>query len=682
MEPRKRKRGIRASREKLESAMINAGLKTQNALAQRIALNENIEKPPKDLVSKVFNEKPVSVANLARVATALNVEPHAIYLAKDDYQVSDVLQSQQSETFVKTEDSTEASSTDIQNAEKTPRFNIKDNPVTAMVALLLLTVIGIWWWNVFTDTHVSDDALPIPLDTKISSPLGKVLIVVQSPPETRQLAKLLLQELTSKTDISVILPERPDSYQLTNAESLDQWQAHGILRISIRHGEFYDFISAEFASELHTKTLAQFFLSTDEFASRSVEVSAIISEQVTRFISGQVLNSVFSGSQEALSEYFKGLNQLFVSHSATEYSIAETHFGNATELDSEFSQAYAQRCKTKVRESWIKEEVNLLETAAVYCKIAENLAPRDAHTLLAKSELLSRTGEPNKAVSLVLNLKQRSILSADANAILAELLLVQSKTSDAENINSDIVKFAKQAIALESRHWRAYNTLGNFYFNQGQIALAKEQFEQASKIVVHEVIMGNLGTMQMCFDELESAESTFRTIIDSFENNALGHENLGSVFLFQQQYQPALEQKLTAIKKQPEIAIHQVWSGLAEAYLRNGKLDTAYENYVKALTIIERDELLNNATFTDRLFKLYYKVKLQSIAPEKLLVQDYSEQVKIFFEERGQMGLKARSHLAWLAGTLDQSEAKASLLKEISSVCPVYLRSPELLNQI
>ncbi|MDT0594955.1 tetratricopeptide repeat protein [Glaciecola petra] len=681
METRKRKRGIRASREKLELAMINVGLKTQNALAQQIAQNENIEKPPKDLVSKVFNEKPVSVANLARVAKALNVESHAIYLAKDDHQVSSILQSQQSETFVQSNKSIETLATDIHETKKPPNFKLKNNLVIPMIGLLLLTVIGIWWWNAFNGTHVFNNASVAPLDTKISSPLGKVLIVVQSPPETSQLARLLLQDLTSQTNISVILPERPDSYQLSNADSLSQWQAHGVLRMSVNTGEFYDFVNVEFASKVYTKTLGQFFFSADEFASHNAEIATIISEQVTRFINGQILNPIYSDSKEALFEYFAGVNQLFVSHSASEYAIAETHFRNATALDPKFSQAYAQKCKTKVRESWIKDEVTLLEAAAIYCKTAENLAPEDVHTLLAKSELLSRTGEPRAAITLARNILDHRIVSADAKAILAELLMVQSKTSDEDQINSDIVKFAKQAIALEKRHWRAYNTLGNFYFNKGQIDIAKNQFEQASKIVVHEVIMGNLGTMQMCFDELESAESTYRKLIASFENNALGHENLGTVFLFQQQYQKALEQKLIAIKKQPEISIHQVWSGLAEAYLRISELDKAYENYVNALTIIERDELLNNASFADGLFKLYYKVKLQSIAPEKQLVSDYIGQTKTFYEERGQMGLKARSHLAWLAGTLGQSAEKANLLKEITSVCPVYLRSPELLDQ-
>jgi hypothetical protein len=42
MDGRKRKRGVRASREKLEVAMLASGFETQAELAQQIAHNEGI----------------------------------------------------------------------------------------------------------------------------------------------------------------------------------------------------------------------------------------------------------------------------------------------------------------------------------------------------------------------------------------------------------------------------------------------------------------------------------------------------------------------------------------------------------------------------------------------------------------------------------------------------------------
>jgi len=80
MDTRIRKRGIKASREKLEIAMLNAGIKTQASLANKIAEMENLTSPPKDTINRVFREEFVSPTTITRVAKILSVEPSALYL--------------------------------------------------------------------------------------------------------------------------------------------------------------------------------------------------------------------------------------------------------------------------------------------------------------------------------------------------------------------------------------------------------------------------------------------------------------------------------------------------------------------------------------------------------------------------------------------------------------------------
>lgn len=81
---RQRIRGVRASRVKLNHAMAEAGIKTQAALAERIADLEELESAPKDLVSRVFRGKWVEPASLERVARALNAAAHTLYLSRDE----------------------------------------------------------------------------------------------------------------------------------------------------------------------------------------------------------------------------------------------------------------------------------------------------------------------------------------------------------------------------------------------------------------------------------------------------------------------------------------------------------------------------------------------------------------------------------------------------------------------
>ena len=74
MPKKTRKRGIRASRERLEMALLKAGIRTQAALAERMAEAEGLSSPPKDTVNRVFREEPVSPATLARIARILGIE--------------------------------------------------------------------------------------------------------------------------------------------------------------------------------------------------------------------------------------------------------------------------------------------------------------------------------------------------------------------------------------------------------------------------------------------------------------------------------------------------------------------------------------------------------------------------------------------------------------------------------
>jgi tetratricopeptide (TPR) repeat protein len=82
------KKGLRASRERLEMAMLDAGIKTQAALAERIAELENLACPPKDSVNRVFRGESVSPKSIARIAKVLQVEPQQLYETEPDPQES------------------------------------------------------------------------------------------------------------------------------------------------------------------------------------------------------------------------------------------------------------------------------------------------------------------------------------------------------------------------------------------------------------------------------------------------------------------------------------------------------------------------------------------------------------------------------------------------------------------
>src|SRR6056297_289881 len=76
-----KRRGVRACRAKLEHALADSDLekKTQIALANRIADQEELDAAPRDLVSRVFREQRVDARSIERVARALGVPAVSLY---------------------------------------------------------------------------------------------------------------------------------------------------------------------------------------------------------------------------------------------------------------------------------------------------------------------------------------------------------------------------------------------------------------------------------------------------------------------------------------------------------------------------------------------------------------------------------------------------------------------------
>ncbi len=76
---RKRQRGILASVHRLQQALVASGLKTQTALAERIADLEGLDNAPRGLVNRVFRGESVDPRSIERIAAALEVEAWTLY---------------------------------------------------------------------------------------------------------------------------------------------------------------------------------------------------------------------------------------------------------------------------------------------------------------------------------------------------------------------------------------------------------------------------------------------------------------------------------------------------------------------------------------------------------------------------------------------------------------------------
>ncbi len=208
MDLRKRKRGIRASREKLEAALINSGFHSQAALANQMAIDEGLEKAPKDLVNKVFREQAVSTHNLARIAKALDVEAHTIYLAKDDNEFAEI---------------TESQNTGVSTKKNQLAYLFASSSILKILSLVSLVALCILFYYIMTMEKES-----APISTKIDAPLGKVRLVMQTTvnPASSTFAKMLVGQLNNQDGFSAIKAFAAEDQKLNYLQAIERWQAH------------------------------------------------------------------------------------------------------------------------------------------------------------------------------------------------------------------------------------------------------------------------------------------------------------------------------------------------------------------------------------------------------------------------------------------------------------------------
>lgn len=126
-----RRRGVRASRPRLEQALSEADLprRTQAALAERIADLEGLESVPKDLVSRVFREQPVDPQSIERVARGLGVAAHTLYQTSTDLPLAAV------------EGGPESSVSRVSEGTSWPRPHLLSAGIAALVVIVAATLV-------------------------------------------------------------------------------------------------------------------------------------------------------------------------------------------------------------------------------------------------------------------------------------------------------------------------------------------------------------------------------------------------------------------------------------------------------------------------------------------------------------------------------------------------------------
>lgn len=612
-----RKRGVRASRARLYQALTESGLRSQAALAERIADLEELEQAPKDLVSRVFREQPVELQTLQRVARALNVDAWQLYLTSDEPQAP-----QQSAA-----DEGEGPAQHVQPGAS------RQAASTRWIALVLVGLVvggGLLWWRSTTDAPPGGAQLAQPRDN--SQPpafrhawIGEPTLVVTGfeGDVDGALAEALRAELSQhfrmaspSADLLV--------HDLTPEEIAQQLRSDAVIDGEVvRLGRLAGVRIYLYGGGVRQQVWAG-TIEVARLAGQRAALAGKASQAVAR-----VLGLPF-GDPEQLAHYplapvhdYYLEGRLHLDGPASELNIrrAQGRFEAALRLDANYADAHAGLCEALLEEYWMEDAQRALNDASLACGRALQLAPQAASSRIAHAHLLRVTGRAHEAVELLDTLLADDPDDAAALVgLVASLLALYRGDGDAAHLDRATAA-AEHGSAVDPGFWKPPFWQAILAYYAGDLDRAIAAAEEARRRDENEYVLANLGTFYFCAEQLELARGAYERAREVAPQSYVGEEFLGLLYYLGGDYETAAELRSAAIARLASVGepeIHEMWGNLADAYLGLGRHEDAVEAFQRAVEISERDVLQGIESPTDRASRAYYYSRLMELAPERM----------------------------------------------------------------
>lgn len=681
MDTRSRKRGVKASRAKLETAMIEAGFKTQAALAYQIEKNESLSSPPKDTVNRAFRQEYVSPNTIARIAKALNVEPYTLYMSQKE---SDQLSQHESEANPTSEEDSIASDTIVLR-----KSSASKNLLFAIPVIILLVAS----WFIFTNNQIGDDKPPKQTISS-SPPLGKYSLVIY--PDSlfvepiADLIKQVNQNQFNSTVVSqVLIDEKMMDNNLISGEIARKFQSDGV--ITIRSKDYDRYIGIQFYLYLNGGENLIWTASPSK-----VELNEQIEYIVNRFNEflkkGMGLNHSDKLTQptfetiDAQEKYLKARNLLDNQQKELNLKRAQSSLSLALKNSPGFAKAHAALCESFLYESWIGDEKSLLEQAQSSCSTATELSPQDTYSQSTLAYLFRRSGRIDQSIESYRNILVTWPNNLDALSGLASvyLELYRQQISEYPDAKQQALNYALKAAKAEPSYWKHHFNLGIMYYYNGEIENAIKANENAVAINPNSLAYTNLGTMNFCLGNLDKSLKAFSESKNLNPDSYLGDEYLGMVHYYLGDFRKSAELRKQALDSFGDTAgVHQMWGALGDSLRRAGSIEESISAYIKAIEVIDRDTLRGNAAASDKAFLYYYKIILSQISHQHSFNAETKELEKELSQlSQSDMETSAYVRLAQIRLIQGKVEEFQRLADIATGRCPVYSSHPDFKKQL
>ncbi|MEJ2534073.1 MAG: hypothetical protein P8008_00985 [Gammaproteobacteria bacterium] len=585
---RLRQRGIRASRVRLEQALADAGLRTQAALAERIADLEGLDAAPKDLVSRVFRERPVDPQTLERVARALGVEAHTLYLTSTG-----------------------------PRARRAPSPPPARRPVVlgalAGAAALALAVIA--WRGPLAPPEPPEP--PAAAEAEQAAPA--------TPPADETAAVLAFRGddggvfvtalrralepavgLTSPTAAMAVGDEAPGDVARRLQVDLvvsGEITARG-RRIAVKV-----YVNRRDENRL---LWADSFLANEREAGLKA-AAAEAARALDIALGRSTATPRHHPDEAALEDYLVGWTHLDRSRTELNVKRALTRFESALRRSPNYPPALAERIADL-------EGLDAAPKDLVSRVFRERPVDPQTEALVAWGDVLRKTGRLEEAAGALGRALGAAPADTDALLAMSELELARYRESGAADAARGAVAYAQRAVESAPGFWKAPYVLGRALYFTDDVAGAVAAVKQARALDPNEHVLSNLGTFQFCAGDFADARRNYLAVKQTAPAFYVGDVHLGVVNYFLGDYEQAealFQQALDTARQDGNPEDHRQWGNLADARRHAGDAEGAAAAYRRAAMLAERDLAQGDNPENTRAFLAYYYTALMSLDPRE-----------------------------------------------------------------
>jgi tetratricopeptide (TPR) repeat protein/TolB-like protein/DNA-binding winged helix-turn-helix (wHTH) protein len=253
-------------------------------------------------------------------------------------------------------------------------------------------------------------------------------------------------------------------------------------------------------------------------------------------------------------------------------------FDQALAIDPDYAAAHAGKCEAYVNGYGETQDTLMIDSAQAACVTALQLNPNldIVHTSLGRLYLsLGRLSESETAFKRALEIDPSS---SESFIGLGEVYSALNRPEDAE------ANF-RQAIGLHPGDWAAYNRLGNYLYRKGRYTEAAQQYQYTVALDhSNSNAYSNLGTAFMLAGNFVAALPAFQKSLE-IDPKAVAYSNLGLLHYYLGEFDESIRNHRRATDLAPND--HLLRSNLGDALWNSGDIESARQNYRKALALAE-----------------------------------------------------------------------------------------------